>query len=119
MQRDPAAYLWDVQFACRNVLDFVREASAERLASDIFLRSAVERQLQNMGEALSQLARIDRALAEQVPEHRQIVAFRNVLVHGYATLDQRVVWRVICNDVPALLTAIEALLARMDPPPSE
>jgi uncharacterized protein with HEPN domain len=119
MERDPAAFLWDVQFACRNVLDFVRDATYERFSSDLLLRSAVERQLQNMGEALAQLARTDRALAAQIPEHRQIIAFRNVLVHRYAILDQRIVWRVIRSDVPALLGAIDSLMAGMGPPPTE
>jgi len=92
MEREPAAILWDVQFACRNVLDFVQDETFERFTDDLMLRSAVERQLQIMGEALAQLARIDGALAAQVSEHRQIVAFRKVLVHGYATLT-RVAYR--------------------------
>lgn len=119
MERDPAAFVWDVQFACRNVIDFTRDASYERLTGDILLRSAVERQLQNMGEALAQLTRIDPELAAQVPEHRQIIAFRNVLVHGYAALDLQVVWRTIRDDVPALLSVIDALLARLGPAPTE
>lgn len=119
MRRDPASFVWDVQFACRNVLDFVRQADFARFTSDILLRSAVERQLQNLGEALAQLARIDSALAAEVPGHRQIIAFRNVLVHGYATLDLRVVWRVIEHDIPPLLAAADALLARLGPPPTE
>lgn len=119
MEREPAAFPWDVQFACRNVLDFVRDATYERFANDLLLRSAIERQLQKMGEALAQLARTDRELAAQVPEHRQIIALRNVLVHGYATLDQHVVWRVVGGDVPALLAAVESLMARMGPPPTE
>ena len=54
---------------------------------DIVLRSAVERQFEIIGEALAQLARIDAAIAQKVPELRQIIAFRNVLIHGYATVE--------------------------------
>jgi uncharacterized protein with HEPN domain len=119
MEREPLAYLWDVQYACRNVLDFVREVEFDRYLGDVMLRSAVERQLQNMGEALSQLARIDSDLAAQVPEHRSVIAFRNVLVHGYATLDHQVVWHVIGHDLPALLATASALLKRTSEAPPE
>jgi uncharacterized protein with HEPN domain len=75
------------------------------------LRSAVERQFEIIGEALAQLARIDAAMAQKVPNLRQIVAFRNVLIHGYATVDPARVWRVIEDNLPQLRAALAALLA--------
>ena len=78
---------------------------------DIVLRSAVERQFEIIGEALAQLARIDAAIAQKVPDLRQIIAFRNVLIHGYATVDPARVWRVIEDNLPPLRTALAALLA--------
>jgi hypothetical protein len=41
------------------------------------LRMAVERALTIIGEALSQLAKLDPALAGQLSEHQRIIAFRN------------------------------------------
>jgi uncharacterized protein with HEPN domain len=48
--------------------------------SDLVLRSAVERQFEILGEALGQLDRLDATLAARIPDLRQIVAFRNVLI---------------------------------------
>ena len=78
---------------------------------DIVLRSAVERQFEIIGEALAQLARIDAATAQKVPNLRQIIAFRNVLIHGYATVDPARVWRVIEDNLPPLRAALATLLA--------
>ena len=78
---------------------------------DIVLRSAVERQFEIIGEALAQLARIDAATAQKVPDLRQVIAFRNVLIHGYATVDPARVWRVIEDNLPPLRAALAALLA--------
>ncbi|HMZ01676.1 MAG TPA: DUF86 domain-containing protein [Burkholderiaceae bacterium] len=73
MKRDPRAFLWDVQQACVAIRGFVDDATLERFEVDLLLRSAVERQLQNIGEALSQLARLDPALASRVPRQRQLI----------------------------------------------
>jgi len=78
---------------------------------DIVLRSAVERQFEIIGEALAQLARIDAATAQKVPDLRQIIGFRNVLIHGYATVDPARVWRVIADNLPPLRAALATHLA--------
>ena len=77
---------------------------------DIVLRSAVERQFEIVGEALAQLARLDAAIAEKIPDLREIIAFRNVLIHGYAVIDRARVWRVIEENLPQLRAALAELL---------
>ena len=70
-------------------------------------RSAVERQFEIVGEALSQLARRDQSLANQIPDLRQVVAFRNILVHGYAIVDADQVWRIIHESLPGLRETVD------------
>ncbi|MDR7302616.1 uncharacterized protein with HEPN domain [Haloactinomyces albus] len=74
------------------------------------LRSAVERQFEIIGEALNQVSKVDAALAARVPELGRIVAFRNILVHGYATVDGALVWQVLNDKLPALDDALRQLL---------
>ena len=40
-----------------------------------------------IGEALNQLAKHDPALARRIPDIRDIIAFRNILIHGYAVIE--------------------------------
>ena len=54
--------------------------------------------------------RLDERLAGRISDHRRIVDFRNILIHGYADVDDRVVWDVVQNKVPALRREVEALL---------
>jgi len=75
------------------------------------LRSAVGRQFEILGEALNRLDRLDATLAARVPNLRQIVAFRNVLIHGYALIDRARVWRVVQDDLPTLRAVLDDLLA--------
>ena len=65
-----------------------------------------------IGEALNQLARIDAQVASQLPELPRIVAFRNVLIHGYATVDDRLVWGVIETSLSPLRAMLDSLLTQ-------
>ena len=116
MTRDPRAFLWDVLDACARIAEFTRGMDFETYATNSLVRSAVERQLTIVGEGLSQLAKLDPALANRIPEHRQIIAFRNVLIHGYADLDHERVWHEAAQGLPMLTVAISLLLADAGPP---
>jgi uncharacterized protein with HEPN domain len=115
MPRDPRCYLWDALRAAESVQAFLRGKSYEVFIEDDLVRSAVERQLQIIGEALSQLARVDRQSASQVAELRRIIAFRNILVHGYAAIDYATVWRLIEDKLPELRMNLKMLLSASDP----
>lgn len=62
------------------------------------------------GNALRQLEKLDAALAARMPDLRAIVAFRNILVHGYAMIDRNRVWRVIQDDLPSFRSVLSDLL---------
>jgi uncharacterized protein with HEPN domain len=74
--------LWDMQVAARHVADFARGRTEENYLTDVMLRSAVERQFEILGEALSQLRKLDPATASRITDHMRIIGFRNQLIHG-------------------------------------
>lgn len=110
MQRDPRAYLWDAREAAGRIVDFVAGRTWDDYETDVLLRSAVERQFEIVGEALNKLHLADPQLAAEVPDLRRIVAFRNVLVHGYATIDDRLVWEIATERAGPLVDALSRLL---------
>ena len=118
MRRDPRKYLWDAREAARTVLTFVQGRAWEEYRQDVLLRSAVERQLEIVGEALNQLSKRDAELARLIPELGSVVAFRNILVHGYADVDDAAVWRIVSEDLPELESRLDALLDTEKPPGS-
>jgi uncharacterized protein with HEPN domain len=91
-------------------MKFIAGKSFADYGGDVMLRSAVERQLEIVGEALGQLARIDPETASRISEHRRIIAFRNILIHGYAEIDQRIVWDVLEAKLPVVGAEARALL---------
>jgi len=103
----------------RRAADFILTATAGRTLdeyrADELLRSAVERKFEIVGEGLNRLDKSDPALAGQIPQHRQIISFRNVLIHGYDVVDEAVVWQIVQADLPALKQKVDELLSSLGP----
>ena len=110
MQLEAKKYLYDIQQAAARIAEFTSGKQFEDYRSNAMLRAAVERQFEIIGEALSQLARLDERLVERISERRRIIAFRNILIHGYADVDDRLVWDVIQGKLPVLRREVEALV---------
>ena len=110
MRRDVRAYLWDIRQAVDAILRFMDGLDAVAFAEDELVYSAVERKFEIIGEALGQLSKIDPALAQRVPNVRDIIAFRNVLIHGYAGIEHRRVWDIAQSSLPGLRSVVEELL---------
>lgn len=101
------------------IQEFVAGRTWEEHAEDVLLRSAVERQFEIAGEAMSVLRKEDSETAERVPGVHRIVGMRNVLIHGYAEINDLTVWRTATGDLNALVTAADALLIEAGPPATE
>lgn len=113
MWRDVRAYLWDIREAAQAIRDFVGAMDAATYATTPLVHSAVERKFEIIGEALNQLSKLDPALAARIPQQPQIVAFRNLLIHGYAVVNHETVWNVIQTELPALLEAVRNLMSEL------
>ena len=75
-----------------------------------FFRSAVERQLEIIGEALNQAIQHNPAVSGMISNSSRIVSFRNRLIHGYATVSDEVVWGVLETSLPVLFREVKGLL---------
>lgn len=116
MDHDPRAYLWDVQQAAKAIVEFTDGLDAEGYAHSALVRAAVERQFEIIGEALFRLAKADPALAQRVPDYRQIIGFRNILIHGYDKIDHERVWGIRRTLLPHLHKVVTDLLTELGPP---
>lgn len=110
MKDEVLAHLHDLVQAGTSVKEFVADRTFEDYTSDEQLRSAVERKFEIMGEALNRIRRDDPDVLDHIREHRDIVSFRNILVHGYDAIDDRIVWGVIDEDLDNLLEDVDRLI---------
>lgn len=116
MQLEAKKYLYDIQQAAELISQFIAGKEFSHYQQEPILRFAVERAFSIIGEALSQLAKLDTVLVERIDEHRRIIAFRNILIHAYAEIDNRIVWDIIETRLPALYQQTAALLYEIEEP---
>jgi uncharacterized protein with HEPN domain len=110
MQSDPRAFLWDVRESALAIQAFISGMDVAAYGANAMAQAAVERKFEIIGEALNQLTKVDATLAARIPDLPQIVAFRNQLIHGYATVNVGTVWNIAQNALPTLLAAVQSLL---------
>ena len=113
MAHKPEKLLADIIAAGGAVQAFVGGRSRDEYDHDLMLRSAVERQFEILGEALRRLELLDAELVARISEHRRIVDFRNIIAHGYDSLDSNIVWQAIVDKLPVLIAEAEALLTEI------
>lgn len=103
-------YLYDIQSCCRFLLQFTEGKSIEDYKNDRAFRSALERELQIIGEAMLHLNHNFPDVADKIHKHRSIIGFRHVLVHGYDSLNPETVWNVVETKLQKLLQQVTGLL---------
>ncbi len=104
-------YLTDILIAITRIESFVADTNGfEKYQADIKTKSAVERQLAIIGEAMNKVRKEDTEIA--IKNAMQIVGLRNRLIHSYDSTEDTVVWAIIVKHIPNLKREIEQLLSK-------
>ena len=104
MTRSDEQRLADILEACRKLSE-VAELGRTEYDRNWTIQSAVERQLEIIGEAASRLS--EEFLGSQVElPIRQAKGLRNVIAHEYFSVNHERIWNVVINRVPELVSAL-------------
>ena len=103
-------YLSDILMAIALIEDFTSEITDFTLYDrDRKTQSAVERQLAIIGEALNQFRKLEPHV--EIQNDKQIISFRNRLVHAYDSLDNSMIWVIMKKQLKPLELEIEKLIS--------
>lgn len=111
-RREPELTLRQILEFADEVAILVAKRTAEDLGTNREFRRALERCVELIGEAATRLPEEWRAKHQAIP-WRQIIAMRNVMIHGYDEVIDQVLWDVATKDVPGLRHAIAVLLTEI------
>jgi uncharacterized protein with HEPN domain len=87
-------YYDDILYAISLIDEFLGDINLfSQYQVDRKTKSAVERQLAIIGEAIKKIKEIDGN--ELISYHSSIIGFRNILVHSYDSINDEMVWAII------------------------
>jgi len=102
-------YLSDIQYAISLIEKFLQETeNYSAFVADLKTQSAIERQLGIIGEAVNKFRQEEKSVV--LTHTKQIVDFRNRIIHSYDNIDVSIVWTIIRNHLPILKNEVEAIL---------
>jgi len=108
-ERDPRLYCEDILESGSAILDFIEGLSFEDFCDDRKTYSAVIREFEIIGEAVGKLPESFTKRRPDV-EWQDIKDFRNLLSHEYFGVDLEIVWKIIEDDLPALMDAVREIV---------
>lgn len=108
MPRDNESLI-DIERAVRRILRYTNNISRAELEANDEKVSAILYQIAVIGEATKRLSQEFRQQHPEIP-WRDIAGMRDVLIHKYDQVDFDVIWDVVHNKLPELLTLLEPLL---------
>lgn len=99
-------YLSDILLAIDLIHEFTSEiTNFGDYQNDFKTKSAVERQLGIIGEAVNQFRKENSTF--ELSHTRQVVNFRNRLIHSYDNIDDSIIWAIVKRHLPVLKKEVE------------
>ncbi len=103
-------HLYDLARVMGEIEGFAAGATEERLLAERELQLIFEREFEILGEALARLLRTVPEAEGAIANARRIVGLRNLLAHGYDSVDHRILWAAIKTHLPQLKLDVARLL---------
>jgi uncharacterized protein with HEPN domain len=105
MQRDPQ-FLLDMLQSAELIASYTDQVSKDEFIQNIQLQDAVIRRLLVIAEAARRVSETTRQARFDI-SWAEINGMRNRLVHEYDDVDFDIVWDVVQNEIPSLITALK------------
>lgn len=108
MRRDDA-YLLDMLLSSRDAVEFASDITYAEFRESRLHRNAILKSVEIVGEAASRVSAGAREVHNEIP-WGEIIGMRNRIVHAYFEIDIELVWRVVEDDLPKLITRLERIV---------
>ena len=108
-RRNDTGFVVDMRDHAREAVGMFGAASADDIESDRMLQLALERLVQNIGEAASRLSPEFLEAHPEVP-WRKLVGMRNLLTRGYDEVERERLYDTVAVHLPKLIDPLNAIL---------
>ncbi|MCI5211561.1 MAG: DUF86 domain-containing protein [Candidatus Electrothrix sp. ATG2] len=101
-------YIDDMIDFSQKVLVYTDGLDLESFVESGLNYDATLRNIELIGEAATHIPAEIRADHPEVP-WRMIIATRNRVIHGYLGIDNDILWSIICDEIPVLLSLLKSI----------
>jgi uncharacterized protein with HEPN domain len=108
-KHDPEVTLRQILLYSEETVDITHGKTRHDLDQNRLLNLALTRLLEMLGEAANRVPEEIRMKYPDLP-WLQMIAARNRLIHGYDSVDFDILWTIIQNDLPTLITRLKDIL---------
>lgn len=112
-QRDLRTTIHQMIDHCEAARSVAGDLDATAIEASTLHSLALARALELIGEAATRVPPEFRAAHTEVP-WRDIIDFRNVLIHAYDVIDYELALRVVNENIPPLITQLRRILDTQD-----
>ena len=105
-KRDFRLYLEDILESINKIEGYIANLTLDDFIKDNKTIDAVVRNLETIGEAAKQIDEETKKKYNDIP-WREIVDFRNRIIHGYFVIDYEIIWQIISKDLSDLKQKVE------------
>lgn len=108
-QHNDTLYLLHMYESASKAREFVQGKKRDDYDQDEVLQFALRHLVQTVGEAAGNISVERQAVLVHIP-WKSIIGMRHRIVHGYATIDDSIIWHTVTDSLPPLITALEKIL---------
>ncbi len=108
-KRTPKLLLEDIIESAEKILQYTKGISFEEFSKDNKTVDAVIRNFEIIGEASNLLPDELKDKYSEIDWHR-IRGFCNRIVHDYFGVDLQIIWKIIFDQIPGLITEITKII---------
>ncbi|MDQ3130171.1 MAG: DUF86 domain-containing protein [Acidobacteriota bacterium] len=112
MTKENKVFLQHILDCIGKIESYLQNADYAKFQTNLMMIDAVVRNVEVIGEAANYLTRDFRSGNPQI-EWRKIIATRNRIIHGYATVDLEIIWNITQSDLSNLKAEIEKILEKL------
>ena len=112
MTKENKVFLQHILDCIGKIGSYLQNADYAKFQTNLMMIDAVVRNVEVIGEAANYLTRDFRSGNPQI-EWRKIIATRNRIIHGYATVDLEIIWNITQSDLGNLKAEIEKILENL------
>ena len=113
MPRNSKLYVRDVLLSCAAIQRHTHGLTFEQFSASSVTKEAVLWNLQVIGEAVKNIPPELLGKAKGIP-WSEIKGFRDVIVHGYFSVDEEILWDVVTTKIGPLKQATQSLLDSLE-----